>query len=81
MGQNRTLLPLVQDAAARFGLQIRIETGALKDSATVAGAAALARDLTLTALLGQTLAFPLLSQSAKWQSVTEEQPKPDKVLA
>ena len=81
MGQNRTLLPLVQDAAARFGLQVRIETGALKDSATVAGAAALARDLTLTALLGQTLAFPLLSQSAKWQSVTEEQPKPDKVLA
>jgi hypothetical protein len=66
MGQNPTLLPLVREAADRLGLTVRIEPGSLKDAATVAGAAALARDLTLTALLGQPLAFPLLLQSAKW---------------
>ncbi|SFU11296.1 ROK family transcriptional regulator [Arthrobacter sp. ov118] len=66
MGQNPTLLPSVREAAERLGLKVRIEPGSLKDAATVAGAAALARDLTLTALLGQPLAFPLLLQSAKW---------------
>ena len=52
IGQNPALCPLLEKVARRLRLAIEIRRGDLGESATVAGAALLARSLTLSELLG-----------------------------
>jgi predicted NBD/HSP70 family sugar kinase len=55
VGQNAALIPLVRAELDRRGLSVPVETGSLGESATVMGAAALARELIVGALVGQPL--------------------------
>ena len=52
VGQNPALLPLLADEARRLRLPVELRASGLGDSATVTGAAFLARSATLSNLLG-----------------------------
>lgn len=52
VGQNTVLLPIIEQEVRRRGLAVDITVGSLGDSATLAGATALAAELTLVTLLG-----------------------------
>jgi predicted NBD/HSP70 family sugar kinase len=52
VGQNAALLPLIQAEIERRRLAVRIELGTLGESATVMGAADLARDLVVEEMIG-----------------------------
>lgn len=64
VGQNEALLPLVCEEVERRRLAVRVELGTLGDSATVMGAAALARELVVGELVG-TPSVPTASRSGR----------------
>ncbi|MCO5969410.1 ROK family transcriptional regulator [Actinoallomurus soli] len=67
VGQNAILLPVIEQEVRRRGLDIDITVGSLGDSATLAGATALAAELTLGALLGEAHApRALLGYGGPW---------------
>jgi predicted NBD/HSP70 family sugar kinase len=52
VGQNASLIPLVRAEVSRRKLPVRVEAGTLGESATVTGAAVLARELVISEMVG-----------------------------
>lgn len=61
----------VAERVARMGLSVTLEPGVLRESATVAGAASLAREKALEGLLGSSLAFEITRRHREWDAPAE----------
>lgn len=72
VGQVSAIGDRVADRVARLGLAVGLEPGELRESATVAGAASLAREKALDGLLGEALAFEITRRHSSWNGSTPE---------
>ncbi|WP_374009149.1 ROK family protein [Leifsonia sp. LS-T14] len=66
IGQAPAIGDRVADRVRRMGLAVELEPGVLRDSATVAGAATLAREKALDELVGPTLGFAITRRHREW---------------
>lgn len=66
IGQAPAIGDRVVERVRRMGLSVELEPGVLRDSATVAGAASLAREKALDELVGPSLGFSIIRRHRDW---------------
>lgn len=66
IGQAPAIGDRVVERVRRMGLSVELEPGVLRDSATVAGAASLAREKALDELVGPALGFSIIRRHRDW---------------
>lgn len=72
VGQVASVRGRVAERVAKLGLSVELEPGVLRDSATVAGAVSLAREMALDALVGPELGFSITRRHRDWTSAAAD---------
>ncbi|MGO4595181.1 ROK family protein [Leifsonia sp. 2TAF2] len=71
IGQAPAIAERVAERISRMGLSVLLEPGVLRDSATVAGAVSLAREMALDGLVGPGLGFEIARRHREWSPAPE----------